>query len=288
MKVKEESEKVGLKLNIQKTKIMAPGPNISWQIYRETMETATDFIYLFIYLDSIITADGDCSHEIKRRLLHGRKVMTNLDSILKSRDIALPTKVCLVKAMVFPVVMYGCESWAIKKAEHWRIDAFELWCWRRLLRVPWAAKKSNQPILKEISPEYSLEGLMLKLKLQYFGHLMRKTDSFEKTMILGKIEGKGEDRGWDGWMASPTQWTWVWVNSGSWWWMGRPVVPQSMGSQRVIHDWMTELNWNEWRTITAQVRKWQRLQSGYFQRWKREMGRWKMKFQKGLSDKAWR
>ena len=288
MKVKEESEKVGLKLNIQKTKIMAPGPNISWQIYRETMETATDFIYLFIYLDSIITADGDCSHEIKRRLLHGRKVMTNLDSILKSRDIALPTKVCLVKAMVFPVVMYGCESWAIKKAEHWRIDAFELWCWRRLLRVPWAAKKSNQPILKEISPEYSLEGLMLKLKLQYFGHLMRKTDSFEKTMILGKIEGEGEDRGWDGWMASPTQWTWVWVNSGSWWWMGRPVVPQSMGSQRVIHDWMTELNCNEWRTITAQVRKWQRLQSGYFQRWKREMGRWKMKFQKGLSDKAWR
>ena len=190
--------------------------------------------------------------------------------------------------MVFPAVMYGCESWTIKKAEHWRIDAFELWCWRRLLRVPWAAKKSNQPILKEISPEYSLEGLMLKLKLQYFGHLMRKTDSFEKTMILGKIEGKGEDRGWDGWMASPTQWTWVWVNSGSWWWMGRPVVPQSMGSQRVIHDWMTELNWNEWRTITAQVRKWQRLQSGYFQRWKREMGRWKMKFQKGLSDKAWR
>ena len=167
-KVKEESEKAGLQLNIQKTKIMASSPVTSWQIDGETVETVTDFILG----DSKITADGDCSHEIKRRLLLGRKVMTNLDSILRSRDITLPTKVCLVKAMVFPVVMYGCESWTVKKAEHRRIDAFELWCWRRLLRVPWTARRSNQSILKEVSPEYSLEGLMLKLKLQYFGHLM--------------------------------------------------------------------------------------------------------------------
>ena len=159
MNVKEESEKVGLKLNIKKTKIMASGPITSWQIDGETV---TDFIFL----GSKITADGDCSHEIKRHLLLGRKVMTNLDSILKSRDISLPTKVCLVKAMVFPVVMYGCESWTIKKAECRRIDAFELWCWRRLLRVPWTTRRSNQSILKEISPECSLEGLMLKLKLQ--------------------------------------------------------------------------------------------------------------------------
>ena len=168
MKVKEESEKVGLKLNIQKTKIMASGPITSWEIDGETVETMTDFISL----GSKITADGDCSHEIKRHLLLGRKVMTSLDSILKSRDITLPTKVHLVKAMVFPVVMYGCESWTIKKHERRRIDAFELWCWRRLLRVPWTARRSNQSILKEISPEYSLEGLMLKLKIQYFSHLM--------------------------------------------------------------------------------------------------------------------
>ena len=167
MKVKEESEKVGLELNIQKTKIMASGPITSWQIDGETVETVADFILGGFK----ITADGDCSHEIKRCLLLGRKVMTNLNSILKSRDIILPTKFCLVKAMVFPVVMYGCESWAIRKAESQRIDAFELWCWRRLLRVPWTARRSNQSILKEISPEYSLEGLMLKLKLQYFGHL---------------------------------------------------------------------------------------------------------------------
>ena len=166
--LKEESEKVGLKLNIQKTKIMASGPITSWQIDGETVETVADFIFL----GSKITADGDCSHEIKRCLLLGRKVMTNLDSILKSRDMTLPTKICLVKAMVFPVVMYGCESWTIKKAERQRIDAFELWCWRRLLRVPWTARRSNQFILKEISPGCSLEGLMLKLKLQYYGHLM--------------------------------------------------------------------------------------------------------------------
>ena len=190
MKVKEESEKVGLWLNIQKTKIMASDPITSWQIDRETMETKTDFILG----GSKITADGDCSHEIKRCLLFGRKLMTNLDSILKSRDITLPTKVHLVNTMVFPVVMCGCESWTIKKAEHRRIDAFDLWCWRRLLRVHWTARRSNQSILKEISPEYSLEGLMLKLKLQYFGPLIRRTNSLEKTLILGKIEG-GRRRG---------------------------------------------------------------------------------------------
>ena len=168
MKVKEESEKVGLKLNIQKTKIMASGPITSWEIDGETVETLSDFIFW----GSKITADGDCSQESKRRLLLGRKVITNLDSTLKSRDITLPTKVRLVKAMVFPVVMYGCESWTVKKAECWKIYAFELWCWRRLLRVPWTARRSNQSILKEISPEYSLERLMLKLNLQYFGHLM--------------------------------------------------------------------------------------------------------------------
>ena len=171
-KVKMKSEKVGLKLNIQKTKIMASGPITSWEIDGETVETVSDFILG----GSKITADGDCSHEIKRHLLFGRKVMTNLDSILKSRDITLPTKVRLVKAMVFPVVMYGCESWTVKKAGLQRTDGFELWCWRRLLRVPWTARRFNQSILKEISPEYPFEGLMLKLKLQYFGHLMRRAD----------------------------------------------------------------------------------------------------------------
>ena len=192
MKVKEESEKVGLKLNIQKTKIMASGPITSWEIDGTTVETVSDFIFW----GSKITADGDCSHEIKRRLLLGRKVMTNLDSILKSRDITLSTSrsVCLVKAMVFPVGMYGCESWTIKKAERQRIDAFELWCWRRFLRVPWTARRYNQFILKEISLGCSLEGLMLKLKLQYFGYLMRRADSFEKTLMLGEIEGRRRRR----------------------------------------------------------------------------------------------
>ena len=207
MKVKEESEKVGLKLNIQKTKIMASGPITSWEIDGETVETVSHFIFLV----SKITADGVGSHEIKRCLLLGKKVMTNLDSILKNRDITLSTKVRLVKAMVFPVVMYGCESCTIKKAEHQRIDVFELWCWRRLLRVPWTARRSNQFILKEISTGCSLEGLILKLKLQYFGHLMRRADSLEKTLMLGKIEGRrrrGRQRmRW--WMASRTQWTWV-------------------------------------------------------------------------------
>ena len=173
MKVKEESEKVGLKLNIQKTKIIASGPITSWEVDGKTVETVRLY-----FLSSRITADGDCSHEIKRRLLLGRKVMTNLDRIFKSRDITLLTKVHLVKGMVFPVVMYGCESWTVKKAED-RIDAFEVWCWRRLLRVPWTARRSNQSILKEISPGISLEGMMLKLKPQYFDYLMQRVDSLE-------------------------------------------------------------------------------------------------------------
>ena len=183
MKVKVESEKIGLKLNIQETKIMASGPITSWQIDGETVAD-------FIFLGSKITADGDCNHEIKRCLLLGRKVMTNLDSILKSRDITLPTKFHLVNAMVFPVVMHGCESWTVKKAERRRIDAFELWCWRRRLRVPWTARRSNQSILKEISPGCSLEGMMLRLKFQYFGHLMGRVDSLEKTLMLGGIGGR--------------------------------------------------------------------------------------------------
>ena len=212
-----------------------------WQIDGETVETVADFIIL----GSKITADGDCSHEIKRRLLLGRKVMINLDSILKSRDITLLTKVCLVKAMVFPVVMYGCESWTVKKAEHRRIDAFELWCWRRLLRAPWTARRSNQSILKEISPVCSLEGLMLKLKFQYFGHLMRRADSLEKTLMLGGIGGRrrrGRQRmRWlDGITDSMDM---GWVISSSWWWTGRSGMLQFMGSQRVGHDWATEVNW---------------------------------------------
>ena len=219
---------------------MASGSITSWQIDGETVETVADFILG----GSKITADGDCSHEITRCLLLGRKVMTHLDSILKSRDITLPTKVILVKAMVLLIVMYGCESWTIKKTECWRIDAFELWCWRRLLRVPWATKRSNQSILKEISPGCSLEGLMLKLKLQYFGHLMQRTDSLEKTLIVGKIEGRRRrgHRGRGGWMAPLTQWTWVWVKFGNWWWKWRPDVLQSMGAELDRTEW---LNWTE-------------------------------------------
>ena len=199
IKVKEESEKAGLKLNIQKMKIMASGPIPSWQIDGETMETVTDFIFL----GSKITADGDCSHTIKRHLLFGRKAMTSLDRILKSRDINLLTKVCLVKAMVFPIVMYGCENWTIKKADYQRIDAFELWCWRRLLRVPWTERRPNQSTLKEISPEYSLEGLMLKL--QSFGHLMQRANLLEKTLMLGKIEGRrSRERQRMSWLESIT------------------------------------------------------------------------------------
>ena len=222
---------------------MASGPMTSWQIDGETVRD-------FILGGSKITADGDCSHEIKRRLLLGRKVMTKLDRILKSRDITLPTKVHLVKAMVFPVVMYGGETWIIKKAEHWRIDAFELWCWRRLLRVPWVARRSKQSILKEISPECSLEGLMLKLKLQYFGHLTWRADSLEKTLMLGKIEDRRR-RGWqrmrlvgwhhqlDGQRFGQT----LGVGDGQ----GGLVCCSPWGC-RVRHNWATELNWG-----TAQI-----------------------------------
>ena len=238
MKVKEW--KCWLEIQYSENKDHASGSITSWQIDGETVEIMADFIFL----GSKITADGDCSHEIKRRLLLGRKVMTNLDSILKSRDITLPTKVHLVKAMVFPVVMYGCESWTIEKAEHRRIDAFELWCWRRLLRVSWTARKSNHSILKEISSGCSLTGLMLRLKLQYSGYLMRRADSFEKTLMLGKIEGKRSGRQRMRWLDGITDTVdRVWVDSESWWWTGRPGVLRFMGSQRVAHDWATELNW---------------------------------------------
>ena len=186
MRVKEESERAGLRLNIKKSKIMASSPIPAWQIEGEKVEVVTDFLFS----GSKITAGGDCSHETRRQLLLGRKVMTNLDSVLKSRGITLQTEFRIVKAMVLPVVIYGCESWTVKKAKRQRIDDFELWCWRRLLKVSWTARRSNQSILKEINPEYSLEGLLLKLKLQYFGHLMRTDDSLEKSLMLGKIEGR--------------------------------------------------------------------------------------------------
>ena len=243
MQVKEESEKIDLKLNIQKTKIMASGPISSWEIDGETVETVPDFIFL----GSKITADGDCSHEIKRGLLLWRKVMTNLDSILKSRNITLPTKVHLVKAMVFPVVMYGCESWTVKKAEHRKIDAFELWCSRRLLRVPWIARRSNQSILKEISSGVHWKDWCWSWNSSTLATWCEELTHWKRPWCWEGLGagGEGDNRGWDGWMASPIWWAWVWVNSGSWWQTGRPDVLRFMGSQRVGHDWATELNWPE-------------------------------------------
>ena len=218
---------------------MASSPITSWQIDGETVETVADFIFL----GSKITADGDCSREIKRRLLLGRKVMTRLDSILKSRDIASSTKVHLVKAMVFPVVMYGCESWTIKKAECRRIDAFELWCWRRLLRVPWTARRSNKSILKEISPGCSWKDWCSSWNSNTLATWCEELTHLRRLWCWERLKAGGEadDRGWDGWMASLTQWTWVCVDSGSLWWTGRPGVLRFMGSQRVRHDWATEL-----------------------------------------------
>ena len=244
MEVKEESEKVGLTLNIQKTKIMASGPITSWQIDGETMETVRNFILG----GSKIMVDGDCSHEIKRCFLLGRKVMTNLDSILKSRDITLPTKVHLVKAMVFPVVMYGCESWTIKKAGHQRINALELWCWRRLLRIPWTARRPNQSILKEISPDIHWKDWCWSWNSNtpIFAIRCKELTHWKGPWCWERFKtGEGYNREWDGWMASETWWTWVWVSSRSWCWTGKPGMLQSMGSQRVRHDWATELNWTE-------------------------------------------
>ena len=223
---------------------MASSTMTLWQIDGETMETVTDIIFL----GSKITADGDCSHEMKRYLLLGRKAIINVGSILKSRDITLRTKICLVIAMTFPVVMYGCDSWTVKKAECWRIDAFKLWYWRRLLRVPWTARRSNQSVIKKINPEYSLEGLMLKLKLQSFGHLMRRADSLGKTLILGKIEGRRRRQQRMRWLhgISNNSMNMSLRKLHEWWWTWKSNMLQSMGLQRVKHKRVTEVNWTEY------------------------------------------
>ena len=243
MKVKEESEKIGLKLNIQKTKIIVFSLITSWQTDGETMETVT----VVIFLGSKITADCDCSHEIKRCLLLGRNAMTNPDSIQKSRYITLPTNVCLLKAMVFPVVMYGCESWTIKKAKHWKIDAFELWCWRRLLRVPWTARRSSQSNLRKSVLNIHWKDWCWSWNYNTLTTWWEEPTDWKRHWCLErlKVGGEGDDRGWDSWMASSTRWTWVWIDSRSWWWTGKPGMLQSTGLQRVGHDWVTELNWTE-------------------------------------------
>ena len=233
MKVKEQSERAGLKLNIQKMKIMASGPIISWQVDGETLETVRDFIFL----GSKLTSDGDCSHEIKRFLLLGTKAMTNLESIFKNRDITLPTKVHLVKAMVFLLVMYGYESWTVNKAKCQRIDVFELPCLRRLLRVPWTARRSNQSILKEINPEYHWKDWCWSWSSNTLATWCEELTHLKRPWCWKRLKaGEGDNRGWDGWMVSPTQWTWVWASSKSWWWTGNPDILQSMVLQRVRHN----------------------------------------------------
>ena len=245
--MKQEHEKVGIKVNIHKTKIMASGPITPWQIDGETVETLADFIFL----GSVITADGDFRHEIKRHLLLGRKTMTKLNNILKSRDITLATKVCLVKIMFFSS-SHGWLWESIKKAECQRIGAFELWCWRRLLGIPWTARIFNQSIIKEISPEYSLEGLNIHWKDWCWSWSPNTLATWYKELTHWnrpwcwerlKVGGEGDDRGWGGWMSSLTEWTWAWASYGSWWWTSKPGVLSSMGSQRVGHAWVTELNW---------------------------------------------
>ena len=250
MKVKKESEKVGLKLNIQKTKIMASGPITSWQVDGETVETVAEFIFL----GSKITADGDCRHEIKRSLLLGRKTMTNLESILRSRDITWLTNVPLVKAMVFPVVMYGCESWTIKKAERWKIAAFELWCWRRLLRVAWTTRRLSQLILRKSVLNIDWKDWCWSWNPNTLAIWCEELTHWKRPWCCERLRagGEGDDRRWDGWMVSSTQWTWIWVDSGSWWWKGRPDMLWFMGCKE--SDMTEQLNWTDWMDIILRIK----------------------------------